>query len=96
VKSQLEDLEAELRDYETLKSGGAKMLELGSLDGLLKVLIQARFAAGLTQKDLAARLGVRPQQTNATKPTTIRGQASRDCALLGRMFESHPNRRLKS
>ena len=62
VKSQLEDLEAELREYETLKADGAKMLELDSLDGLPKVLIQARIAAGLTQEDLAARLGVKPQQ----------------------------------
>ena len=62
VKSQLEDLEAELREYEMLKTGGAKILELDSLEGLPKVLIQARIAAGLTQEDLAARLGVKPQQ----------------------------------
>jgi ribosome-binding protein aMBF1 (putative translation factor) len=39
-----------------------KILELDSLEGLPKVLIQARIAAGLTQEDLAARLGVKPQQ----------------------------------
>jgi transcriptional regulator with XRE-family HTH domain len=33
-----------------------------SLEGLSKVLIQARIAAGLTQEDLAARLDVKPQQ----------------------------------
>jgi DNA-binding XRE family transcriptional regulator len=63
VKSQLQDLEAELNEYETLKAGGGpKILALDSLDGLPKVLIQARIAAGLTQEDLAARLGVKPQQ----------------------------------
>ena len=62
VQSQLQDLEAELQEYESLKSGGAKTLELDSLDALPKVLIQARIAAGLTQEDLAARLGVKPQQ----------------------------------
>jgi len=40
-------------------------LELDSLDALLKVIIQARIAAGLTQEDLAARLG--PQAS--TDPT---------------------------
>jgi ribosome-binding protein aMBF1 (putative translation factor) len=39
-----------------------EILELDSLEGLPKVLIQARIAAGLTQEDLAARLGVKPQQ----------------------------------
>jgi ribosome-binding protein aMBF1 (putative translation factor) len=58
----LQDLEAELHEYETLKTGGPKILELGALEELPKVLIQARIAAGLTQEDLAARLGVKPQQ----------------------------------
>jgi len=62
LKSQLQDLEAELHEYEKLKTGGVKILELDSLDGLPKVLIQARIAAGLTQEDLAERLGVKPQQ----------------------------------
>jgi transcriptional regulator with XRE-family HTH domain len=35
---------------------------MDSLEGLPKVLIQARIVAGLTQEDLAARLGVKPQQ----------------------------------
>jgi AcrR family transcriptional regulator len=39
-----------------------KTIELDSLDALPRVLIQARIAAGLTQEDLAARLGVKPQQ----------------------------------
>ena len=62
LKSQLQDLEAELHEYEILKAGDPKILELDSLEGLPKVLIQARIAAGLTQEDLAARLGVKPQQ----------------------------------
>ncbi len=39
-----------------------KTLKLDSLDALPKVLIQGRIAAGLTQEDLAARLGLKPQQ----------------------------------
>lgn len=63
LKSQLQDIEEELQEYETLKTAHhPKILELDSLEGLPKVLIQARIAAGLTQEDLAARLGVKPQQ----------------------------------
>ena len=62
LKSQLQDLEAELHEYQTLKTGGPKVLELDSLESLPKVLIQARIVAGLTQEDLAARLGMKPQQ----------------------------------
>ena len=45
LRSQLRDLVAELHEYETLKTGGPKILELDSLEGLPKVLIQARIAA---------------------------------------------------
>ena len=69
VQSQLRDLETELREYERLKSAGPKTLELDSLDALPKVLIQARIAAGLTQDDLAARLGVKPQQIQRYEAT---------------------------
>ena len=62
VRSQLRDLEAELREYESLKSGSHKTLELDSLDALPRVLIQARIAAGLTQEELASRLSLKPQQ----------------------------------
>jgi DNA-binding XRE family transcriptional regulator len=87
LKSQLQDLEAELQEYETLKTGGPRILELDSLEGLPKVLIQARIAAGLTQEDLAARLGceaptnpaLRSQRLSDCKLRT----ASRDARLLG-------------
>jgi hypothetical protein len=60
VQSQLRDLEAELREYESLKSGSHKTLEMNSLDVLPRVLIQARITAGLTQEELPSRLGVKP------------------------------------
>jgi hypothetical protein len=82
LKSQLQDLEAELHEYETLKTGGFKILELDSLEGLPKVLIHARIAAGLTQEDLAARLGVKPHRSNVMKPAIIRQQASHGFARL--------------
>jgi len=85
LKSQLQDLEAELQEYETLKTGGRKILELDSLEVLPKMLIQARIAAGWTQEDLAARLGVKPQQIQRYEASDLSDgklrTASRDCTL---------------
>ena len=67
IRSHLRDLERELREYEALKGGKRKVLELESLEELPKALIQGCIAAGLTQDDLATRLGVKPQHP------TIRG-----------------------
>lgn len=62
LESQLEDLRAQLAEYDTLKSGARKVVELESLDELPKALVQARIAAGLGQRDLADRLGLKEQQ----------------------------------
>ncbi len=81
IQSQLQDLETELREYDRLKSGSPKTLELDSLDALPKVLIQARIAAGLTQENLAARLGLKPQQIQRYEATDYQ------TASLARLLE---------
>ncbi len=62
MESQLADLRSELTEYDALRSGQVRVLELDSLGQLPDALIQARIAAGLSQKELAGRLGLREQQ----------------------------------
>jgi transcriptional regulator with XRE-family HTH domain len=62
LQSQLESLEAEVAEYEALQAGNQKVFEVDSLDILPAALIKARIAAGLTQKMLADRLGLKEQQ----------------------------------
>ena len=62
VRSQLADLEEELRDYEVLKSGDFEFGRLESVSELPRLLISARIARGLSQKSLAGRLGLKEQQ----------------------------------
>jgi HTH-type transcriptional regulator/antitoxin HigA len=58
----IRQLKQELAEYEQLKSGNIITFVLGSLNDLPTTLIKARIAAGMTQKDLADRIGVREQQ----------------------------------
>lgn len=69
LSNQLSDLEAELREYESLRSGNRKALAQTSLDDLPRTLIQARIAAGLSHKELAARLGLKEQQIQRYEAT---------------------------
>ncbi len=69
LKSQLSDLRRELVEYETLRSGKQKRVVLGSLEELPKRLIQARIAAGLSQEELATKLGLKPQQIQRYEAT---------------------------
>lgn len=62
IKSQIATLEAELSHYALLKTGEITFARVHSLENLPSVLVQARIAAGMSQTDLAARLGLKPQQ----------------------------------
>ncbi|MDP9364099.1 MAG: helix-turn-helix domain-containing protein [Chloroflexota bacterium] len=62
MRSQLDDLQADIDEYQAIKSGERSRLTLDSFDQLPRALVAARIAAGLTQGDLANRLGVHVQQ----------------------------------
>lgn len=62
LRSQLGDLKAELGEYQALRSGKRQTLTLESFDDLPRALVQGRIAAGLSQQELAARLGIKEQQ----------------------------------
>ncbi|MEI8375672.1 MAG: helix-turn-helix transcriptional regulator [Planctomycetota bacterium] len=69
LSSQLHDLEQELQEYEMLRSGEESVLTLDSFAELPHALIKARVASGLTQKDLADRLGLKEQQIQRYEAT---------------------------
>ena len=62
LRSQLADLEAELHEYEVLKAGQFEFEKLETISELPTTLIKARIARGLSQRDLAERLGIQEQQ----------------------------------
>src|SRR5205823_192887 len=62
LRSQAADLSGQLREYQALKSGAITILKAGNLSELPTILIRARIAKGLSQRDLAERLGLKEQQ----------------------------------
>lgn len=62
MRSQLESLHRELRDYKELESGDIPPPDLGYIAVVPQDLIRARIASGLSQKELAERLGMPEQQ----------------------------------
>ena len=69
VSSQLADLEAELREYEAVRDGRFEVEALREAVNLPELLIKARIAQGLTQKELADRLGLKEQQIQRYEAT---------------------------
>jgi hypothetical protein len=64
---------AELTQYEALRDGRVRQLGIRSLLDVPAALICARVAAGLTQKQLAERLGVREQQVQQDEASRYAG-----------------------
>jgi ribosome-binding protein aMBF1 (putative translation factor) len=69
LMSQLEELEEDILEYETLKNSGQTGLDLENILELPNALIKARIAVGLTQKELAERLGLKEQQVQQYEST---------------------------
>ena len=69
LQSQWASLQAEIDDYEALLNGQQKSFSLSSFDELPVALIKARIASGLSQRELAGRLGLKEQQIQRYEAT---------------------------
>ena len=69
LQSQLSDLRAEIREYEALKAGNFALGRLKGISELPALLIKGRIASGLSQRDLADRLGLKEQQIQRYEAT---------------------------
>ncbi|MGD0708140.1 MAG: helix-turn-helix domain-containing protein [Anaerolineaceae bacterium] len=62
LESEINALKAQLDEYKELQSGAISILEAPSLEELPKILIRARIAQKLSQKELADLVGLKEQQ----------------------------------
>jgi HTH-type transcriptional regulator/antitoxin HigA len=62
LRSEEASLSSQLREYELLRSGEITQLKASSLGELPSILIRARIAQGLSQRELAELVGVKEQQ----------------------------------
>lgn len=85
VKSVLEELKSGIRKYEALKSGRRRFLKAKSFEKLSDVLIEARIALQLTQKELAERLGMKEQQIQRYEAT---GYSSASLERIGEIVRA--------
>ena len=69
IRSQLAELEDQLQEYESLKAGHFEPVQLNFIAQLPDVLIKARIARGLSQRDLAEKLHVKEQQIQRYEAT---------------------------
>jgi transcriptional regulator with XRE-family HTH domain len=73
LRSQLDELRQELREYEALREGKITGRTLTSLLELPRALVEGRIAARLTQRQLGAKLGIAEQQVQRYEQTGYAG-----------------------
>ncbi|WP_242913459.1 XRE family transcriptional regulator [Brevundimonas pishanensis] len=81
LANQIAELEELIADYELLKSGAVKEFKAERLSELPEILVRARIARGMSQKDLADFLGMKEQQVQRYEAERYRS------ASLGRLVE---------
>lgn len=95
LRSFCESLREEIDDYERLKRGEIGAYELHNFDGVGTLLIRLRIASGLSQKELADRLGVHESQVSRDERNEYHGitldRASRILHALGYDLRSEVN-----
>lgn len=62
LESQQEDLQREMNEFDSLKSGALRKTGGSPLADIDKALISYRISLGWTQKELAGKIGVKEQQ----------------------------------
>jgi DNA-binding Xre family transcriptional regulator len=59
-QTQIDRMLVELREYDELKAGKIE-ITMAAIEDLPRVLIQKRISLGMTQRELAAKLGIKEQ-----------------------------------
>ena len=62
IKSQIEEFENDIKEYEQLKNNDVHFLEVNSLESFQEALIKSRIIKGWTQADLARAVDLDEQQ----------------------------------
>lgn len=73
VRAQIDQLRGDIAEYEALRSGATPHFEWRGFHNLGDLLIKARIATGMTQRQLAERLKMKEQQVQRYEATAYAG-----------------------
>lgn len=89
MESEHRRLQSELDEYDALERGETPRRSAARLQDLPEVLIQARIASGMTQRELAEGLGIREQQVQRYEATRYRGASFDRLVDIARLLGVH-------
>lgn len=87
IASDLAHFRAELQEYEDFRAGKIREVTVESLDELPDILIRARIASGLTQRELAEDLEIKEQQVQRYEATRYKSASLTRLISVARTLE---------
>lgn len=87
LRSEQENMAAQVREYDALASGTVDVVKATSLEELPLLLIKARIARGLSQRELAERLGMKEQQIQRYESEMFRSASLPRLAEVARALD---------
>jgi HTH-type transcriptional regulator/antitoxin HigA len=89
LNSQIEDLEQQVTEYQLLRDSSVVRSECNDLSELPRILISARIAKGMSQKDLADTLGMSQQQIQRYEATDYMSASLSRLIEVANVLEIH-------
>jgi HTH-type transcriptional regulator/antitoxin HigA len=87
LKSEEDVLIGQIKEYEALKSGAVSILKADSLEELPIILIRARISQGMSQRQLAEKLGIKEQQIQRYESDEYASASLRRLAEIARALQ---------
>ena len=83
LQSKTDEMRRDIAEYEALRSGRVPNVDAGNLEELSEALIKMRIGLGLTQRELAERMGIHEQQVQRYEQTDY------ESASYARLMTAH-------
>ena len=83
LQSKTDEMKGDIAEYESLKSGKIPPADACNLEELPEALIKRRIGLGMTQRELAERMGLRVEQVQRYEQTDY------ESATCARLMEAH-------
>lgn len=85
IESQIQELQEQIHEYEQLQN--ASNIRMNSIEDLPHLLIKARVAKGYSQKDLADKVGLKPQQLQRYEATDFQSASLKRILEIMKVLE---------
>ncbi len=89
AKIQIQQLQVQLKDYDSLKSGRGKLKDLSVVNDISSLLVKWRIRNNLTQRQLAELVSMKEQQIQRYEETNYQSASLSTVTCIAQVLQSY-------